>query len=133
MRDVKRARLVMIHLDTNALIEALQPGSEAARRIAGWTSQSEQLGVSAVVWSEFLCGPLTERERKLASLLISTPEPFLAVDAEKASELFNQTGRRSRTLADCQIAAVAMRLKAAIYTVNEHDFKPFVYFGARLA
>jgi predicted nucleic acid-binding protein len=123
----------VIHLDTNSLIDALQPGSAAAQQIAVWISQGEQLGVSAIAWSEFLCGPLTEAERKLAMVLVSTPEPFLAADAEKAAELFNQTGRRSRSLADCQIAAVAMRLNAAIYTVNEHDFKPFVQFGARLA
>jgi predicted nucleic acid-binding protein len=123
----------VIQLDTNSLIEGLQPGSNAAQRIAIWISQGEQLGVSAVAWSEFLCGPLTETERKLAMIIVSAPEPFLAADAEIAAELFNQTGRRSRSLADCQIAAVAIRLNAAIYTVNEHDFKPFEKFGARLA
>jgi predicted nucleic acid-binding protein len=61
-----------------------------------------------------------------------TPEPFLAVDAELAADLFNQTGRRSRSLADCMIAAVAIRCRADLATINSSDFQPFIQHGLNL-
>jgi predicted nucleic acid-binding protein len=123
----------MIHLDTNFLIAALTPDTPSEGRLTAWLINGEKFGISSIAWSEFLCGPVTEQERMVAALLLLSPEPFLAVDAEKAAELFNQTGRRSRSLADCQIAAVAMRIGAAIATENENDFKPFSQFGGTIA
>jgi hypothetical protein len=61
----------------------------------------EDLGMSSIGWSEFLCGPLTPTDEKFARMLFPAPEPFIASDAHKAAELFNATGRRSRSLADC--------------------------------
>lgn len=103
----------MIHLDTNFLIQALVPGSAAGAKLQTWLMSGEDLGVSTIAWSEFLCGPLTSKDEALAQMLFAAPEPFLASDARKAAELFNATGRRSRSLADCQIAAVALRCAAA--------------------
>jgi predicted nucleic acid-binding protein len=61
------------------------------------------------------------------------PESFLAGDAALAADLFNQTGRRSRSLADCMIAAVAIRCGAKLATINTPDFQPFVRHGLVLA
>jgi predicted nucleic acid-binding protein len=119
----------MIHLDTNMLIQAMVTGSSAETSILNWLTSNESLGVSAIAWSEFLCGPLTSEDEMLARLLLSDPEPFLAIDARKAAELFNATGRRSRSMADCQIAAIAHRLGARIATANRADFDPFIPFG----
>jgi predicted nucleic acid-binding protein len=69
----------------------------------------------------------------LAQKLFPAPEPFLASDAHKAAELFNSTGRRSRSLADCQIAAVALRCKARLATSNISDFAIFQVHGLELA
>lgn len=66
-------------------------------------------------------------------MLFPAPEPFLASDARKAAELFNATGRRSRSLADCQIAAVALRCEARMATANALDFTPFETHGLTLA
>ena len=66
-------------------------------------------------------------------MLLAAPQPFLASDAHKAAELFNATGRRSRSLADCQIAAVALRCDARLATVNLLDFTPFQNHGLTLA
>jgi predicted nucleic acid-binding protein len=123
----------VIHLDTNFLIQAILPASECEKKLLEWFNKGEQIGVSAIAWSEFLCGPLSNRDEALAALLVSAPEPFLAVDAKNAAEFFNRTGRRSRSLADCQIAAIAIRLNAAVATANEADFRPLVQFGLRLA
>lgn len=83
--------------------------------------------------SEFVCDPLTPQDELLAQLLLSAPEPFPAVDARKAAELFNATGRRSRSMADCQITAVAIRCGVKLATGNTADFVPFQSHGLALA
>lgn len=123
----------MIHLDTNFLIQALVPNSAAEARLQRWLTGGEDLGISSIGWSEFLCGPLTPTDEELAQMLFPAPEPFLASDAHKAAELFNATGRRSRSLSDCQIAAVAMRCDARIATANASDFTLFQTHGLTLA
>jgi predicted nucleic acid-binding protein len=123
----------MIHLDTNFLIQALMPGSAAEAKLQIWLTSGEDLGISTIAWSEFLCGPLTSKDEALAQLLFAAPEPFLSSDAHKAAELFNATGRRSRSLADCQIAAVALRCGARMATSNVSDFALFESHGVVLA
>lgn len=103
----------MIHLDTNFLISAFLPNSLPNEKMQTWLNEREELGISSIAWCEFLCGPLTPTDTALAEMLFPNPEPFLIADAHKAAELFNATGRRSMSLADCQIAAVALRLCAA--------------------
>ena len=122
----------MIHLDTNFLIQALVAGSRVAAKLQTWLADGEDLSISAIAWSEFLCGPLTLKDVALAEMLFPEPEPFLASDARKAAELFNATGRRSRSLADCQIAAVALR-DARVATGNVSDFALFQGQGLTLA
>jgi predicted nucleic acid-binding protein len=119
----------MIHLDTNFLIQALVPNSAAEAKLQIWLRDGEALGISAVAWSEFLCGPLTANDAALAEVLFDAPEPFLGPDAYKAAELFNETGRRSRSLADCQIAAVALRCNALLATGDVSDFAMFQSHG----
>jgi predicted nucleic acid-binding protein len=89
----------MIHLDTNFLIQALVPSSAAEEKLQTWKQDGEAVAISSIAWSEFLCGPLTRNDETLAQILFPAPEPFLASDAYKAAELFNATGRRSRSLA----------------------------------
>ncbi len=123
----------MIHLDTNFLIQALVPGSNAEAQLRSWLADGQELGISTIAWSEFLCGPLTSQDEALAQVILSSPEPFVAADARKSAELFNLTGRRARSLADCQITAVALRCGAQIATGNTADFSPFKAHGLILA
>ncbi len=123
----------MIHLDTNFLIRALVPTSAEEAKLQSWLGDGEDLGISCVAWCEFLCGPLTSRDEEYAHLLLAAPEPFREADAHKAAELFNATGRRSRSLADCQIAAVALRCNARLATANVSDFTIFQNHGLGLA
>ena len=123
----------MIHLDTNFLIQALVPSSAAEEKLQTWKQDGEAVAISSIAWSEFLCGPLTRNDETLAQILFPAPEPFLASDAYKAAELFNATGRRSRSLADCQIAAVALRCEARMATADAADFAPFETHGLTLA
>lgn len=123
----------MIHLDTNFLIQALLPGSAPAAKLQTMLTDGEDLGISSIAWCEFLCGPLTPEDAALAVGLFAAPEPFLASDSRKAAELFNATGRRSRSLADCQIAAVALRCHARLATGNVSDFTLFQRHGLTFA
>jgi predicted nucleic acid-binding protein len=120
----------MIPLDTNFLIQALVSGSVAAGKLQAWLSQNEGLSISTIALSEFLCGPLTRGDVALISMLLGTAEPFLESDARTSAELFNATGRRSRSLADCQIAAVALRCNVATSDVS--DFTVFESHGLTL-
>jgi predicted nucleic acid-binding protein len=97
-----------------------------------WLKDGEAVGISSIAWSEFLCGPLTPKDEEFAQVLFAEPAPFLASDAKKAAELFNATGRRSRSLADCQIAAVALRCNASLARVNDSDFTLFQSHGLTL-
>jgi predicted nucleic acid-binding protein len=119
----------MIHLDTNFLIQSLVPGAQSGLTLQAWLASDEELGISTIAWSEFLCGPLSTIDLILAQRLFPVPEPFLSSDAERSADLFNLTGRRSRSLADCQIAAVALRCGAGIATVNSGDFSVFQPHG----
>ncbi len=48
------------------------------------------------------------------------------MDAEKAAALFNLTGRRSKSYADCCIGDIALRLLASLATSNHYDFAPMM-------
>jgi len=119
----------MIHLDTNFLIQIAVAGSTAHAKFAAWASLPEVVNVSIIAWAEFLCGPLDATAEALARQVFPQPEPFLSADAALAASLFNQTGRRSRSLADCMIAAVAMRCDARLATLNAGDFQPLASHG----
>ena len=123
----------MIHLDTNFLIDALVPGSAQDAQLVGWLGAGEALGISAVAWGEFLCGPLSPAAEALARQLLPDAEALERSDAEKAAGLFNLTGRRAKSFADCCIAAVAIRSHAPIATSNREDFKTMVAHGLMLA
>ena len=123
----------MIHLDTNFLIQATVAGSLAHGRLRQWAVAGEGLGVSAVAWAEYLCGPLDPKGEAVAKEMFPLPEGFSAADAVLAADLFNKTGRRSRSLADCMISAVAIRCGAKLATINTSDFQPFVRHGLALA
>jgi predicted nucleic acid-binding protein len=123
----------MIHLDTGFLIRALVRDSAEDRRLRGWLEGEEPIGVSAIAWAEFLCGPLTAGEQALAARVVGEPVPLEAADARLAAALFNGSGRRRGTLADCMIAAAAVRAGAQLATTDPKGYAPLVAQGLRLA
>ena len=95
----------MIQLDTSFLIRGLVRGSGEDELLREWLSAGETLEASAIVWAEFLCGPLEDSHLKLASRVVTHRLPFAEEDALLAAELFNDSGRRRGSFVDCLIAA----------------------------
>ncbi len=123
----------MIHLDTSFLIHALVAGSSPDAALRRWITDAKVLAMSSIAWAEFLCGPVQPEHAGLASQVVAECVPFLEEDAAAAAHLFNTTGRRRGTMADCMIAAVALRQGAEIATTNPDDFLRFTEQGLVLA
>ena len=122
----------MIHLDTSFLIRSLIRGSSEAARVEVWINNRTPLSVSSICWTEFLCGPLNPAQLPFLEQLLGEPLPFTRLDAEKAAELFNSSGRRRGKLVDCMIAATAIREGASVATSNVADFSAFQISGLRI-
>lgn len=119
----------MIHLDTSFLIRALVYGSPEDKSLRRWLEDGERLAMSALAWTEFLCGPLEARHAELARGFISERLPFAEDDASVSARLFNESGRRRGSLIDCMIAATALRADAVLATANPDDFRRFADAG----
>jgi len=123
----------VIHLDTSFLVRALVAGSPEDARLRAWLSAGEALGMSAVAWTEFLCGPVGAADLELVDRIVQDRVAFGEGEATLAARLFNEAGRRRGSLADCMIAAVAIRAGAALATENPKDFRRFEPAGLALA
>lgn len=122
----------MIQLDTSFLIRALVPGTPEDGLLRRWLQERTPLAVSAVVWTEFLCGPLRAREIQLAARVVGAVLPYGADEAAVAAELFNRSGRRRGSLVDCMVAASALGRDAALATSNPADFRRFEARGLKV-
>lgn len=122
----------MIVLDTGFLIRALARGSTQDARLREWLRDGEEVGMSAISWTELLCGPIEPEAVDLAARVVSRRVAFGEEDATLAARLFDDTGRRRGSLTDCMIAATALRLDAPLATENPADFRRFEAAGLRL-
>ena len=124
---------VVIHLDTNFLVDLVTAGSPGGRRIHRWLEAGKSVTTSAVAWSEFCNGPLTKAQKDAAfAVLNRTITDFTWREAEEAARLFNLSGRRRGAHADCMIAAAAILAGAPLATFNTADFQRLVPFGLML-
>jgi len=123
----------LIHLDTSFLIRALVPRSAQDRKLRKWLSEGASVGIGAVVWAEFLCGPVEPSQAALATRFLGEPMSFTAEDAELSARLFNLSGRRRGSLMDCMVAATALRLDATLATANVIDFIRFEPEGLKVS
>ena len=115
----------MIHLDTSSLIRSLAAGTPEDSLLREWLRAGESFAVSAVVWAELLCGPVAEAHVELVARFVTETLPFTGAEATIAADLFNTSGRRRGSLADCMIAATAIGRGAAVATSNPSDFRRF--------
>jgi len=122
----------LTHLDSDFLIRSLVPGTPEDRLLRKWLRTREPIAVSAVVWTEFLCGPVEPIHLELLANLFGDPVSYTAGDAALAAQLFNLCGRRRGSLADCMIAATAIREDANLATCNAADFRRMESQGLRI-
>jgi predicted nucleic acid-binding protein len=123
----------VIQLDTSFLIRALVGGSPQDIALRRMLRAGESVGMSAIAWTEFQCGPVSAAAVDVARHLLGDPIAFTADDAATAASLFNETGRRRGTLIDCMIAASSINAGAVIATANPADFRRFERLGLALA
>ena len=123
----------VVHLDANFLIEVAAGRATPVRDIEQWLRERRAIHVSVIAWSEFLCGPLFDWELNDTRAVVAKVDPFTDDHAELAAELFNLTGRCSRSHVDCMIAAHVIRREAMLATRSGQDFRPFTKFGLHLA
>jgi len=131
--STQRSLEPVIHLDTSFLIRALVHETDEDRALRSWIKAGAPLAMSAVGWAELLCGPLGEAHFALVRRIVGQITPFDEETAALAAHLFNRSGRRRGTLADCMIAATAMNADATLASSNPADFKRFAAEGLRLA
>jgi predicted nucleic acid-binding protein len=124
----------MIHLDANFLIGAANKLSPVETKLRNWLQQGESFAASSIAWAEFLSGPVDQQQvLKIDNLLEGRVVSFGRTEAQLASTLFNQTGRKRGSRPDCFIAATAICLRVPLATHDQKGFALFVPFGLRLA
>lgn len=122
----------MIHFDTNGLIYLPQWAREG-HPVVDRVASGEPAAACAIVWYEYLCGPLAPGEAELAhAFLQGRVLAVTAEDAQLAATLFSATGRRRAHRTDTLVAACAIRAKAAFVTANVNDFTALVAHGLHL-
>ncbi len=124
---------IVIHLDTNLLIDLVTSHSAQVEMVHGWLKKKVPLAASAVTWSEFCNGPHSKEQKDaIHAILRGGIHPFTEVQAEFASRLFHKTGRKRGSHANCMIAAAAFCTRQSIATRNCKDFERFVPYGVNL-
>jgi predicted nucleic acid-binding protein len=122
-----------LHLDTNALIALADPQGTTVIQVRDRARAGILPEASAVAWHEFVRGPLLPDELlRVERVVGSRIRPLTRSTAELAARLFNATGRRRASTADCLIAASAIEHKAELMTANLSDFILFEPFGLLL-
>ncbi len=123
----------MIHLDTNYLIDLCSPGSAAAAEVRQWLANDQEVGTSTIAWSEFVSGPVSQKDINAVEFVLSGHLAVFGRDeAILAGKLFNQSGRKRGSRLNCFIAATAIRGDAQLATQNKKDFSVFTNSGLRL-
>jgi predicted nucleic acid-binding protein len=123
----------MIHLDANFLILAAARNAPVETTLRDWLLQDETFAASSIAWAEFLNGPIRpDQVQKMDNLIQGRIIPFGRAEAQVASTLFNETGRKRGSRPDCFIAATAICSRVPLATQDRKDFSLFVPFGLRL-
>ena len=123
----------MIYLDTTFLVDLVTVGSPGGRKISTWLEAGKSVATSAVAWSEFCNGPLSKAQKDAAFAVLDRQiTDFTWREAEEAARLFNLSGRRRGSHADCMIAAAAIVSGMPLATFNSADFQRLTPFGLRL-
>jgi len=126
--------MAQLLLDTNVLIALSDPLHPLFRKTEAAMRTGFQACTSSICWHEYVRGPLLEEDRaRVLRVIESRVLPLDRLEAEKAADLYNNTGRRKGSTADCLIAAVAIQRSAILLSANRDDFSRFVPHGLRVS
>lgn len=62
----------VVHLDANFLVEVAAGRRAQTHQVEEWLRDEISIHISAVAWSEFLCGPLLDFELRAARASLAT-------------------------------------------------------------
>lgn len=116
---------MIVHLDTSALVDALAGRRRSLPRLREFVRDGHRLKLSAPVLYEWLRGARTVGELQDQETLLPrrAAVPFETAAAAKAADLYTELDRvRSREM-DLAIAACAIANDAALWTLDEEDFR----------
>jgi predicted nucleic acid-binding protein len=120
-------------LDTNVLIALSSPTHRLFKLVESILGQGGCASTCVIAWHEYIRGPLTaEDHERVINVIESRILPLDRSSGELATKLFNETGRRRGSTADCLIAATAILNDYELVTWNYEDFEKFVSMGLKL-
>ena len=114
-----------ILLDTTILVDFLR-GHVAAAEFLDTARAGAQLGCSAVTVAELVVGTRTRAEQRAVEQLLARfdTEPITSADSTRALNWLRKYHHsRGVGFHDCLIAATAVRLQAAVATLNDKRFE----------
>lgn len=115
----------MIIVDTSALIDSLCGPRRSAPRLRGFVEAGERVVLTTIVLYEWLRGPRLPEEIYAQEEIFPRHEaiPFGAAEAAVASDLYKAIRSPRGREIDLAIAASAITRDAAVWTLNEDDFR----------
>jgi len=114
----------VIVVDTSALIDSLSGPRRSAGRMRDLIAEGDRLVVPALVLYEWWRGPRLEEELAAQEALLPSERAltFGPTEASIAARLYRQLSRPRGREIDFAIAAHALALDAALWTLNDADF-----------
>lgn len=115
----------MTLLDTSVLIDSLSGPKRSARALRSAIEQGERLLLPSLVLYEWLRGPRSQAEIAAQEALFPahTAVVFGAQEASLGAKLYRSLKRPRGREIDIGIAACAITRDAALWTLNEVDFR----------
>ncbi|HVT04508.1 MAG TPA: PIN domain-containing protein [Thermoanaerobaculia bacterium] len=114
----------MILVDTSSLIDSLCGRKRSAARLRRLIEAGERMQLPSLVMYEWLRGPRVSQELRIQEALFPSEEavPFGLHEAALAAELYRTVRSPRGREIDLAIAATAISMDAALWTLNDADF-----------
>lgn len=114
----------MIVVDTSALVDSLSGPKRSAPALRMLIEEGHRLALPTIVLYEWLRGPRRHEEIKAQETLFPTQStlPFGVEEAARAAQLYRSLPRPRGREIDIVVAAHALELGAALWTLNRQDF-----------